>query len=78
MKGSALHPPFLFYGVNMKPVTSDPDIQDEIMSNADKIEKIKEMLSCLLSEKTKTCKKCDVVDECSYLQAAVFCVKKNA
>ncbi len=61
----------------MKPVTSTPNIQNEAMSNAVKIEKIKGILSCLLSEKTKVCKNCEVVDGCSHLQAAVFCIMRN-
>jgi len=61
----------------MKQTTFTSNTQDEIIQDADKIEKIKEMLGCLLSEKTKACKNCKVVDGCSHLQAAVFCIIKE-
>lgn len=43
----------------MKPVTSTPNIQNEAISNAVKIEKIKGILSCIFSGAYRRCTGCD-------------------
>jgi len=53
-------------------------MQNEINEKQDIITRINEILRCLLSNDTKVCKNCEAVDICSHLQAAVFCIMKNA
>lgn len=62
----------------MKQIRFNSNMQNEINEKQDIITRINEILRCLLSNDTKVCKNCEAVDICSHLQAAVFCIMKNA